>query len=165
MSNARMNGSPKRALLVAAAAALFAAIVAVQTTLNGAEAPADDDQAIVHVLNRIGFGPRPGDLERVRQIGVRAYIDQQLHPERIADDALAARLTGLPTLGMSSRDIAEQYERPLMEARRERKQDAAAQPPDAPPLPKPKNPDGQQANQPLLDLSQQKVLRAVYSDR
>ena len=43
------------------------------------------DKAIVHVLNRIGFGPRPGDVERVRAIGLQRYIDQQLHPERIAD--------------------------------------------------------------------------------
>src|SRR3981189_472411 len=38
---------------------------------------------IVHVLNRLTFGPRPGDLEQVRQAGVEKWIDLQLHPERI----------------------------------------------------------------------------------
>src|ERR1035438_5476070 len=37
------------------------------------------DQQIVHVLNRLTFGPRPGDIEEVRRIGVDKWIDQQLH--------------------------------------------------------------------------------------
>ena len=40
-------------------------------------------QTIVHVLNRIAFGPRPGDVERVQALGLQRYIDEQLHPERI----------------------------------------------------------------------------------
>ena len=50
-----------------------------------AVSPPSDDKAIVHILNRIGFGPRPGDVEKVRAIGVQSYIDQQLQPERIPD--------------------------------------------------------------------------------
>ena len=46
-----------------------------------------DDKTILHVLNRIGFGARPGDVDRVRQIGLAAYIDEQLHPERMPDAA------------------------------------------------------------------------------
>jgi len=34
------------------------------------------------LLWRAGFGPRPGDVERIRRLGVERYIDQQLHPER-----------------------------------------------------------------------------------
>ena len=68
---------------------------------------ANDEKAIVHVLNRIGFGPRPGDVERIQRIGLRQYIDQQLHPERVPDPGMAARLAGLQTVGLSSRDIAE----------------------------------------------------------
>src|ERR1700682_3166331 len=82
----------------------------------------NDDKAIVHLLNRIGFGPRPGDVERVRAMGLQAYIDQQLHPERIPDAPMEAHLSGLPTLRLSSRDIAEQFAMPLLEARRDRKQ-------------------------------------------
>src|ERR1700736_2278015 len=71
-----------------------------------------DEKTIVHVLNRLGFGPRPGDLEQVRRLGLERYIEQQLHPERIADHAMQARLAGLTTVGLSSRAIAEQYEQP-----------------------------------------------------
>jgi uncharacterized protein (DUF1800 family) len=46
------------------------------------------DAEIVHVLNRITFGPRPGDVEMVKKIGLRNYIEQQLHPESIDDSAV-----------------------------------------------------------------------------
>src|SRR5262245_33548585 len=58
-------------------------------------APANDDKTIIHVLNRLGFGPTPAAVARVREVGVSAYIDQQLRPERIPDAAMAARLEGL----------------------------------------------------------------------
>src|SRR5215469_5804616 len=45
------------------------------------------DKRINHVLNRIAFGPRPGDVEAVRRMGIDKYIDLQLHPERISDAA------------------------------------------------------------------------------
>src|SRR5688572_24254215 len=67
-----------------------------------------DDKTVVHVLNRLGFGPAPGDIERVRKMGLAAYIEQQLHPERIADEGLAQRLQGFDTLTMSSREMAEE---------------------------------------------------------
>src|SRR5262252_7834114 len=41
-----------------------------------------NDQRILHVLNRLGYGPRPGDLERVRQMGLERWIEGQLEPER-----------------------------------------------------------------------------------
>jgi uncharacterized protein (DUF1800 family) len=157
---------PKRAVLAAAA---LAAAMAVQTTVNGAAGPADDDQAIVHVLNRIGFGARPGDVDRVRQIGLRQYIDQQLHPERIADDAVAARLSEFPTLALSSRQLAERYEIPQQQAKREAKQEVAKSPnsdqgPSVKDL-KRAAPNLQPANEPLIELSMQKVVRATYSER
>src|SRR5262245_5063288 len=105
----------RRVLVVTVA--LFVSVAA------GAKVP-NDEATIVHVLNRIAFGPRPGDLERVRAIGLERYIDQQLHPERIQDAATIARLSGLTTLGMSSREIAEQIAMPAMEARRDKKKNA-----------------------------------------
>lgn len=124
-----------------------------------------DDRAIAHVLGRIGFGARPGDLERVRTAGLQRYIDEQLHPEHIADTAVTARLAGLTTIGLSSRQIAEQYELPQLEARRQRKEnakdgDAAAVDGQAPP-----DAMQQRANGVIVELSEQKLLRAVYSER
>jgi uncharacterized protein (DUF1800 family) len=54
-----------------------------------------DDAALTHVLNRLTFGPRPGDVDKARSIGLAAWIDQQLHPERIADSAAMALLPEL----------------------------------------------------------------------
>ena len=54
------------------------------------------------MLNRITFGVRPGDVERVQQMGLAAFIEQQLHPERLPDAALADRLAGFETLSMSN---------------------------------------------------------------
>src|SRR4051794_18959359 len=52
--------------------------------------PLTERQKVVHVLNRLGFGPRVGDVERVEKMGIEAYVRQQLQPESI-DDAAAER--------------------------------------------------------------------------
>ena len=56
--------------------------------------PLSDEQRIVHALNRLGYGPRPGDVERVRRMGLAVYIEQQLHPGRMADPAVEQALIG-----------------------------------------------------------------------
>ena len=116
------------------------------------------DPNVVHVLNRIAFGPRPGDVERVRALGVKKYIEQQLHPERIADPAVDARLKHLTTIALSSREIQEMYERPAVEVRRDRKQN------DGQPTPEMRAAQ-QRARNVVQELGEQKVLRAVYSER
>jgi uncharacterized protein (DUF1800 family) len=63
----------------------------------------------VHALNRLTFGPRPGDVDHVLAIGVDKWIDQQLHPEKIDDSALDARLTQFRTLRMDTREIVENF--------------------------------------------------------
>ena len=68
------------------------------------------DQQILHALNRLTFGPRPGDLEDVRRIGVKKWIDLQLHPDQISENpVLAQRLQPLETVRMSAAEIAKQY--------------------------------------------------------
>ena len=49
-----------------------------------------EDQAILHALNRLAYGPRPGDIEQIRQMGLEKWIDRQLDPESIDDSALDA---------------------------------------------------------------------------
>src|SRR5260370_21574161 len=71
-----------------------------------------DDKKILHLLDRIAFGPRPGDVARVRQIGIDKYLDQQLHPEHINDSAVEARLTDLPSLHMGVAEAYEKYPQP-----------------------------------------------------
>jgi uncharacterized protein (DUF1800 family) len=78
-------------------AGLLIALAAAQLTARGAESripnPQSRDTAtITHVLNRVTFGARPGDVDNVRAIGLDAWIDQQLHPERVTDSAVMALL-------------------------------------------------------------------------
>ncbi len=64
---------------------------------------------IVHLLNRITYGPRPGEVERVAAIGWDAFLEQQLNPDQIDDAALDARLKQFPTLTMSSAELFASY--------------------------------------------------------
>jgi len=73
-------------------------------------APSPDDQRrALHALNRLTFGPRPGDVQQVMAMGVEQWVDLQMHPEKIDDTALNARLEPLRTLRMSMREIAEDF--------------------------------------------------------
>jgi uncharacterized protein (DUF1800 family) len=157
----RLKTLPAAAVLTAAGA------IAVLGSAPRAASPANDEKTVVHVLNRIGFGARPGDVERVQKIGLQKYIEQQLHPETIPDSGMAARLADLKTVNLSSREIAEDYARPMLEARRDRKQQQAKQDPQEMterPRPGPGSVQ-QKANSVVVELAEQKILRAVYSNR
>src|SRR5271165_5627575 len=69
----------------------------------------DERKRAVHALNRLSFGPRSGDVERVAQMGVDKWIDLQLHPEKIDDSALDAHLAPFRTLRMDTREIVENF--------------------------------------------------------
>ncbi len=152
-----MTNATRHAGLLSLALAVFASPAGMASPPGPA-----DSAAIAHVLNRAAFGPTPGDIEHVRAIGISRYIDEQLHPDRLADAGMDARLAGLRTLRMTSREIAEQYEIPQLKARLAKRQ-AAAKDGDQPEPPAP----GQQqrANLVVVELSQQKLLRAAYSER
>ncbi|HEY6339262.1 MAG TPA: DUF1800 domain-containing protein [Candidatus Sulfotelmatobacter sp.] len=76
---------------------------------NPAPATAAEQKRAVHALNRLTFGPRPGDVQRVEAMGVDAWINQQLHPGKINDAALDARLATFRTLRMSPKEVAENF--------------------------------------------------------
>src|SRR5215475_5894100 len=69
-----------------------------------------EDQKILHLLNRASFGPRPGDIERVRRMGLERYIEEQLHPEDLSDDFLSRPLLALGTLQMSQFEILQTFD-------------------------------------------------------
>src|SRR5712664_2877220 len=75
------------------------------------------DEAILHALNRLAYGPRPGDVERIQQLGLAKWIDQQLNPNSIEEKAVEARLEPLPTLGLSTAKLMEQYPQPKRAAK------------------------------------------------
>ncbi len=69
----------------------------------------DERKRAVHALNRLAFGPRPGEVERVEAMGVDRWIEQQLRPDKIDDSSREARLAQFRTLRMSTREIVENF--------------------------------------------------------
>jgi uncharacterized protein (DUF1800 family) len=72
-------------------------------------APTERDE-VVHVLNRITFGPRPGDVEAVQKMGLHNYIEQQLHPEKINDSAVEQQVAGFELLQMSPQQLTDLFQ-------------------------------------------------------
>jgi uncharacterized protein (DUF1800 family) len=68
-----------------------------------------EQRRAVHALNRLTFGPRPGDAQQVLEMGVEQWIDLQLHPDKIRDSAVESRLAAFRTLHMSSKEIVEEF--------------------------------------------------------
>src|SRR2546423_2780933 len=97
------------------AAAIFTSVFAINAGAESSKEVANklkEDQKILHALNRLGFGARPGDVERVKAMGLDKYIELQLHPEKLDDSAAEAKLQNLETLRMSSADLYEKYPQP-----------------------------------------------------
>jgi uncharacterized protein (DUF1800 family) len=69
----------------------------------------DQQRCIVHALSRLTFGPRPSDVDHVMAMGLDNWIDQQLHPDKIDDGAIEARLAPFRTLRMDTREIVENF--------------------------------------------------------
>jgi uncharacterized protein (DUF1800 family) len=122
------------------------------------------DQQVLQVLNRLAFGPRPGDRERVRAMGVDAWIDQQLHPERINDGAMDQVLARYMLLNSDQSALGAQYATAVAESRKI-KRDTAAKGAD--------RADGiddirqirQTRGQLVGELESERVARAVASNR
>ncbi len=79
---------------------------------SGTSLPLTDERRTMLVLTRLGFGARPGDFERVKAMGIEAYINGQLDFDSIDDAALDRRLSKLPTLALATPALIEQYNPP-----------------------------------------------------
>ncbi len=133
-----------------AAAALLAGF-AVPVAAAGHTASAD--ARALHVLNRLGYGPRPGDIQRVEAMGIDRYIEQQLHPESIPiPDSLQRRLDALKTLHLDPVQLFLDYGPP--QPRRGHRPDPQA------------IKQAQQQSRIILDQAvQARLLRAIESPR
>ena len=91
----------------------FAIVVSAQRSKGQpSAAKLTDEQQILHVLNRLGFGARPGDVERVKAIGIEKYIAQQLEPAKINDAVAEAKVQNLESLRMTTAALYEKYPQP-----------------------------------------------------
>lgn len=144
------------------------------------------EQKAIHLLDRITFGARPGDIERVMKTGWEKFLDEQLHPERIADTAIEQKLKGIESIHLSNAELANYYPPPqvIQQALKSKGLEAPGFANGA------NTPTGQteqeqksnqakrreiqkilkemgykQPQQVALELQQAKILRAAYSER
>lgn len=84
--------------------------------------PLTEKQKVLLLLNRITFGPRPGDVERIEKMGLAAFLNQQLHPDWIDDSLVHSKLATLETLTMTPTQLAEDFPPPQKARRPELRQ-------------------------------------------
>jgi hypothetical protein len=101
----------------------FAAVAAISLVAGNADsgdahlflAKIPQEERILHALNRLTFGPRPGDIARVQAMGLERWIDLQLRPDQIPENpVLAEKLKTLDTLEMTSQELVENYPPPQL---------------------------------------------------
>jgi uncharacterized protein (DUF1800 family) len=112
-------------------------------------APLTQEQKVIHFLNRTSFGPTREEVQKVNQLGIPTYLEEQLHPERISDSLVEEKLAGLKTMRLSSRELIELYPLPRQQAGQEM---MGQQPMQGPRVV-------------ILELQQARLLRALYSQR
>jgi uncharacterized protein (DUF1800 family) len=128
----------------------------------------DQEQSVLHALDRLGFGATPGEVARVSQSGLEAWIDGQLHPDAIDDSEMDARLATLPALQLSPQALFDQFPPTDVAAKRagmsqddyRKQQQALAHPPQG--VHPPPSTDPQEIQN---ELANAKMLRAIYSNR
>lgn len=157
-------------------AAMIAPVTAVNAKPSADKKSLTENQKALHVLNRLGFGARPGDMEKVKALGVRKYIDQQLNAVSIDDAAAENRVGNLEVFKMTTAEVFAKYPNPGALLRMLEGEGAAAQNPQE--MTDKQRQERQQklreyyvkydlrpAAQLQPQITTNRVLRAVYSER
>ncbi|MGE3467567.1 MAG: DUF1800 family protein [Pyrinomonadaceae bacterium] len=179
-----MNTSTRFFQQIAAAATILVVLAPAFIIRADAVArkPLSEDQKILHVLNRLGFGARPGDVEKVKAVGLQKYIDQQINAAAIDDAVAESKIKGLEIFKLSTAELFAKYPNPgaLLQAmeRAGRNQPAANQNQNADEMTDQDRRERQQklrtlyqkydlrpAGQIVPQIGANRVLRAVYSER
>ncbi len=160
-----MPNIPMRSLFLAACALTLVSASSpalAQKRLDHRELAAD--QQVIHALNRLTFGARPGDVQRVRSIGLDTWINQQLRPEKLDDSLLDRFVDRYKILKQDQSELLVQYTESQRQRRTERTAATGEMMPDR---------DGNASLQRLAlnrrqvvgQLQSQRVARAVASNR
>jgi uncharacterized protein (DUF1800 family) len=155
-----MNHAPK---LLAGLIAL-----ALLTGFTTSDSKLTDRQRALHALNRLAFGPRPGEVDVIMKTGVDVWIEQQLHPEGIPDRAVEARVAALPTMTLSNAQIVKTYYEPVLLARKQANAEAKNGDVDKQDVRRELMrdvPANQRPQVVINELVAQRILRAAESDR
>ncbi len=131
--------------------------------VGAAEAPSAKEKA-AHALNRLGYGPRPGEVEKVAELGVENWIRAQLQPEKIADPAAEAAVAALPKLGLPSSELVAAYQAE-QRLQRQVQQKRADDPAAARQMIRENEAERFAVAQALGELQHAKLARAVLSER
>ena len=144
------------------------ASVSVGSTASGAQSATQSatreqtaDQQVHHVLNRLAFGARPGDMEAVRAMGVDAWVDRQLAPERIADVATERFMARFSVLGKTGEQLLTDYPPPAAALEQLQRRGGTVTAGDSARL----RAQGRQSSAFLGELASSRVARAVMSER
>jgi uncharacterized protein (DUF1800 family) len=130
---------------------------------RGAETPSETAKA-AHALNRLGYGPRPGEVEKVAELGVEKWIRAQLRPDKIADPAAEALVAASPKLGLSMTELVAAYQAE-QRFQRQVQQKRAEDPAAARELIRENEGERFAVAQALGELQHAKLARAVLSER
>jgi uncharacterized protein (DUF1800 family) len=136
------------------------------TSSDVRELPAD--QQIIQALNRLTFGAKPGDVQKVRAVGLDKWIEQQLHPEKINDDAMNAFVSRYAALNQNQNDLLTQYaqqQRARKEVRKDRADTTKAMSPDDMAMMQQLRQQQASRRQVVTQLQSSRVARAVASER
>ena len=106
------------------------------------------EQKTIHFLDRTSFGPTLETVQRVNQIGISAYFDEQLEPEKISDDLVEEKVSALKTIRLNSGELFELYPPPKVAKERGMAADMMKAP-----------------RMIIYELQQARLLRAVQSQR
>src|SRR5262245_27440742 len=114
MNCARTSAYVKRLLAVSVMVIMLAsqALIFADPGKDAKKPRLTEEQRIIHVLNRLGYGARPGDVERVKSMGLENYINQQLNPEKLSDTVAENKVADLGSLNLTTAELYEKYPQP-----------------------------------------------------
>jgi uncharacterized protein (DUF1800 family) len=113
--------------------------------------PISENRRAVHLLNRIAFGPGPGDIDEIQRAGIDTYLRRQLDPASIPESPdLQQRLSALPTLRMTPVQLFDQFKEPIQAAKGNKDAQAQAR---------------REARVVMIEAVRARILRAIYSPR